>query len=114
MNERELLPGTLEMLILQTLRRGPLHGYAIAQYLQRVSEEALQVEEGSLYPALQRLLREGLVAAEWGISTRNRKVRTYRITPEGQAQLDREVSSFERILAGIARIMRPPQAGEAL
>ena len=111
MNERrDLLPGTLEMLILQTLRRGPLHGYAIAQYLQHASEDALQIEEGSLYPALQRLLREGWVAAEWGISARNRKVRTYRITPEGQAQLEREVSSFERILAGIARIMRPAES----
>ena|SRR6266852_4420173 len=111
MNERrELLPGTLEMLILQTLRRGALHGYAIAQYLQRTSDDAFQVEEGSLYPALQRLLREGWVAAEWGISARNRKVRTYRITPEGLAQLDRETSSFERILAGIARIMRPAES----
>jgi transcriptional regulator len=111
MNERrELLPGTLEMLILQTLLREPLHGYAIAQYIQRVSEETLQVEEGSLYPALQRLLREGWVAAEWGISARNRKVRTYRITSEGRAQLDREVSSFERILAGINRVLRPAQS----
>src|SRR3954451_18036215 len=111
MNERrDLLPGTLEMLILQTLRRGPLHGYAIAQYLQRVSEEALQVEEGSLYPALQRLLREGLVSAEWGISTRNRKVRTYRITPEGEAKLESEVTAFERVLAGIARVMRPSES----
>jgi transcriptional regulator len=100
------LPGTLEMLVLQTLSRGPLHGYAIAQYIQRVSEDALQVEEGSLYPALQRLLREGLVAAEWGVSTRNRKVRTYRITPAGQAQLEREVNSFERALAGITRVLR--------
>src|SRR4051795_12813415 len=107
---RELLPGTLEMLILQTLSREPLHGYAIAQHIQRISEDALQVEEGSLYPALQRLLREGWVAAEWGISSRNRKVRTYRITPEGQAQLDREASSFERILAGIALIMRPAES----
>ena len=81
MNERhELLPGTLEMLILQTLRRGPQHGYAIARHIRSVSEDVLQVEEGSLYPALQRLLRDGLVAAEWGISARNRKVRTYRIT----------------------------------
>jgi PadR family transcriptional regulator, regulatory protein PadR len=107
---RELLPGTLEMLILKTLSHGPLHGYAIAQFIQRVSQDALQVEEGSLYPALQRLLRNGLVAAEWGISSRNRKVRTYRITPGGQARLEREVSSFERILAGIARIMRPAES----
>lgn len=110
MNDRELLPGTLEMLILQTLRHGPLHGYAIAQHIQRVSQEVLQVEEGSLYPALQRLLREGWVAAEWGISSRNRKVRTYRITPDGQAKLERDVTAFERLLAGIARVMRPAES----
>src|SRR6476469_7690100 len=107
MNERrELLPWTLEMLILQTLVRGPQHGYAIARHIRQVSEEVLQVEEGSLYPALQRLLRDGLVGAEWGISARNRKVRTYRITAEGQARLEREVTEFDRLLAGIARVMR--------
>ena len=111
MNERrELLPGTLEMLILQTLRRGPQHGYAIARHIRQVSEDVLQVEEGSLYPALQRLLRDGLVAAEWGMSVRNRKVRTYRITAEGEARLAREVSDFDRLLAGIARVMRPVES----
>ena len=111
MNERrELLPGTLEMLILQTLVRGPQHGYAIARHIRQVSEEVLQVEEGSLYPALQRLLRDGLVGAEWGISARNRKVRTYRITAEGQARLEREVTEFDRLLAGIARVMRPAES----
>jgi PadR family transcriptional regulator, regulatory protein PadR len=75
--QKDLLPGTLEMLILQTLRRGALHGYAIAQHIQQTSQDVLQVEEGSLYPALQRLLREGWVIADWGISPRNRKVRTY-------------------------------------
>ena len=98
------------MLILQTLRRGPQHGYAIAGHIRRVSEDILQVEEGSLYPALQRLLREGFVVAEWGISARNRKVRTYRITPEGEAQLTRESSNFDRLLAGIARVMRPAES----
>ena len=83
---KDLLPGTLEMLVLQTLVREPLHGYAIAKYIQRVSDEVLQIEEGSLYPELQRLLREGWVTAEWGVSARNRKVRTYRITPAGRAQ----------------------------
>jgi PadR family transcriptional regulator, regulatory protein PadR len=111
MNERrELLPGTLEMLILQTLRRGPQHGYAIAGHIRRVSEDVLQVEEGSLYPALQRLLRDGLVVAEWGMSARNRKVRTYRITPEGEARLTRETSDFDRLIAGIARVMRPAES----
>ena len=105
-----LLPGTLEMLVLQTLTRGSLHGYAIAQYIQQVSEDLLQVEEGSLYPALQRLLREGWVVAEWGVSARNRKVRTYRITPAGRKQLQREVSSFEKALLGISRVLRPVES----
>ena len=75
--QRDLLPGTLEMLILETLRRGPLHGYAISQYIQATSQDVLQVEEGSLYPALQRLLREGWVLAKWGTSARNRRVRKF-------------------------------------
>ncbi|MCU1232271.1 MAG: transcriptional regulator, PadR family [Candidatus Solibacter sp.] len=104
---KDLLPGTLEMLVLQTLLRGPLHGYAIAQSIEQVSDDLLQVEEGSLYPALQRLLREGWVTAEWGVSARNRKVRTYLITPEGRAQLEREVSSFERLMKGITQVMKP-------
>ncbi len=107
---RDILPGTLEMLVLQTLIRGPLHGYAIAQYLEQTSEDVLQVEEGSLYPALQRLLREGWVTAEWGVSARNRKVRTYRITDAGRAQLQREVSSFERLMKGITQVMKPAES----
>ena len=102
-----LLPGTLEMLILQTLTRKSLHGYAIVQSIQQVSEDLLKIEEGSLYPALQRLLREGWVTAEWGTSARNRRVRTYRITPAGRKQLRREVSSFEQALLGISRVLRP-------
>jgi len=102
-----LLPGTLEMLILQTLTRKSLHGYAIVQSIQQVSEDLLKIEEGSLYPALQRLLREGWVAAEWGVSARKRRVRTYRITPAGRKQLQREVSSFEQALLGISRVLRP-------
>jgi PadR family transcriptional regulator PadR len=108
--QRDLLPGTLEMLILQTLKRDPLHGYAIAQSIQQTSEDVLQVEEGSLYPALQRLLREGWVVAEWGISARNRKVRTYKITPAGRKQLTREIAGFDRLLAGIGRVMRPTES----
>lgn len=103
--KRDLLPGTLEMLILQTLRRGPLHGYAIAQYIQQTSEDVLQVEEGSLYPALQRLLREKCVAAEWGMSARSRRVRTYKLTAAGRKQLERERAGFERLLGGIGRVM---------
>jgi PadR family transcriptional regulator, regulatory protein PadR len=108
--KRDLLPGTLEMLILQTLRRGGLHGYAIAQSIQQTSGEILQVEEGSLYPALQRLLREGWVDAEWSTSARNRRVRTYKITPAGRKQLEREVAGFERLLGGIARVLRPTES----
>ncbi len=98
------------MMILQTLRRGPLHGYAIAYHIRQTSEDLLQAEEGSLYPALQRLLREKMVRAEWGISARNRSVRVYRITPAGRKQLERSVSSFERMLDGIARVMRPAES----
>src|ERR1700709_1115706 len=108
--QRDLLPGPLEMLVLQTLKRDPLHGYAIAQSIQQTSEDVLQVEEGSLYPALQRLLREGWVVAEWGISARNRKVRTYKITPAGRKQLTREIAGFDRLLAGIGRVMRPTES----
>ena len=105
--QRDLFPGALEMMILQSLRRAPMHGYALAQLIKRNSDDLLQIEEGSLYPALQRMLKAGWVAAEWGLSARNRRVRIYKITPAGRKQLDREVSSFERMLQGIARVMRP-------
>lgn len=106
-SERGLFPGALEMMVLQTLRRGPLHGYALAQTIKEHSGDLLQVEEGSLYPALQRLLKDKAVAAEWGLSARNRKVRIYKITPAGRKQLERETSSFEQMLDGIARVMKP-------
>jgi|SRR5580693_8745067 PadR family transcriptional regulator PadR len=105
-NDRSLFPGALEMMILQTLRRGPMHGYALAQVIKKNSDDLLQVEEGSLYPALQRMLKAEWLAAEWGVSPRNRKVRTYKITPAGRKQLHREVSSFQRMLEGIARAMK--------
>jgi PadR family transcriptional regulator PadR len=107
---RDLFPGALEMMVLQTLRRGPLHGYAIAQHIRQTSGDLLQVEEGTLYPALQRLLREAWVDAEWGISPRNRKVRIYRITAAGRKQLERERAAFDRMHAGITRVMRPADA----
>jgi PadR family transcriptional regulator PadR len=107
---RDLFPGALEMMVLQTLRRGPMHGYALAQLIKRTSDDLLQIEEGSLYPALQRMLNAGWVAAEWGVSARNRRIRIYKITPAGRKQLDREVSSFERMLEGIARVMRPVES----
>lgn len=106
----DLLPGTLEMLILVTLRREPLHGYAIAQRIQQNSGELLHVEEGSLYPALQRMLIEGWVSAEWGLSVRNRKVRIYTVTAAGRKQLGREVKRVGRAIDGIARLIRPSEA----
>jgi PadR family transcriptional regulator PadR len=109
-DSRDLFPGALEMMILQTLRRAPLHGYALAQLIKRTSDDLLQIEEGSLYPALQRMLKAGWVAAEWGVSARNRRIRIYQITPAGRKQLEREVSAFERMLQGIARVMRPSES----
>jgi PadR family transcriptional regulator PadR len=107
---RDLFPGALEMMILHTLRHEPLHGYALAQFIKRTSDDLLQVEEGSLYPALQRMRKSGWVTAEWGLSARNRRVRVYKITGAGLKQLDRHVSSFERMLNGIARVMRPAES----
>jgi PadR family transcriptional regulator, regulatory protein PadR len=102
---RSLFPGALEMMVLRVLKREPLHGYALVQRIQERSNDLLQVEEGSLYPALQRLLKAGLVKAEWGISATNRRVRTYRITPAGSKHLTAEVSSFEQMLEGISRVL---------
>jgi len=104
---RDLFPGALEMMVLQTLRRGPRHAYGLAQYLKTTSDEFLQIEEGSLYPALQRMLKAGWISAEWGLSPRGRKVRFFGLTAEGAHRLEREVSAFERMLEGIARVMRP-------
>ena len=101
----ELLPGTLEMLILKTLTRGPNHGYGIAQDIQRVSGDALRIGEGSLYPALQRLLIDNWVRAEWGTSETGRQVRVYTITAAGRKQLAREIEEFDIVLTGIARVM---------
>jgi len=108
--QRDLFPGALEMMILQTLRPAPLHGYALAQLIMRNSGELLAIEEGSLYPALQRMLKAGWLSAEWGVSARNRRVRVYRVTPAGRKQLASQVSSFERMFAGILRVMRPAES----
>src|SRR5262245_22456827 len=108
--KNELLPGTLDMLILKTLKtRGPMHGYGIAQYIQQTTDDVLQVDEGSLYPALQRLLLNGWVDAEWGQSVNNRRARFYRLTVAGRKQLEREVSAFDRLMDAIARVMRPAE-----
>lgn len=109
-DQRDLFPGALEMMILQTLRRGPLHGYALAQYIKQASDDLLQIEEGSLYPALQRMLKAKWVMAEWGMSERNREVRTYRITAVGKKQLNFKVSAFERMVDGISRVMKSAES----
>lgn len=102
----DLLPGTLEMLILLTLRRGPLHGYAIAQQIKQRSDELLNVEEGSLYPALQRILRNKWVEAKWTMSASKRRVREYRLTAAGRKQITNEVSRVGRLVEGLRRMMR--------
>ena len=107
MSKMELLPGTLDMLILKTLTRGVMHGYGIAQHIQQLSSDVLQVEEGSLYPALQRLQIQGWIASEWGHSVNNRRARYYRLTPAGRKQLEKKVSEFDKLLRAIAGVMRP-------
>jgi len=105
---RDLFPGALEMMILESLRRQPAHGYALVQHIQQRSNNLLQVEEGSLYPALQRLLKAKLVKAEWTVSpSTNRRVRVYEITKTGLRHLEREISSFERMLEGIQTVLGP-------
>jgi transcriptional regulator len=103
--KNEMLPGTLGMLILRVLQPTPLHGYAIAQRIHQLSNELLQVEEGSLYPALQRMLLKGWVTADWGVSETNRKVRFYRLTNAGRKQLQAELSDFDRVMQGIAAVL---------
>ena len=103
--DRDLFPGALEMMILQTLKRSPMHGYALAKHIKQSSHQLLEIEEGSLYPALQRMLKEGWVHAEWGLSATNRKVRLYRLTKTGAKHLEQEVSSFERMLKGITQVL---------
>jgi len=105
--QRDLFPGALEMMVLRTLKRHPLHGYALVQHIKRTSNDLLQIEEGSLYPALQRLLKEDLVKAEWSISSTNRRVRIYKLTAAGARHLEREVSRFEKMLEGITRVLAP-------
>lgn len=104
-DRRDLFPGALELMILQSLRVRPMHGYALAKHIKLVSDNLLEVEEGSLYPALQRLLREGLLEAEAGVSAKGRPTRIYRVTPDGLRRLEQEVSSFEKMFAGITRVL---------
>ena len=102
----ELLPGTLYLLILRTLRAGPLHGYAIAKRIKEASQQGLDIEDGSLYPALNRMLVKGWLRAEWGTSENNRKARFYRLTPAGRKQLAREADIFDRLVLAIQCVMR--------
>jgi len=103
----EIPPGTLYLLILKTLAvRGRLHGYEIAEFIEGCSEDVLQVEEGSLYPALQRMLIKGWVKAEWGVTAGNRRARYYTLTPDGQKQLGIEMSQFERVIGAISRVIQ--------
>jgi transcriptional regulator len=97
------------MMVLRTLQRAPLHGYALAQQIKRFSRDLLQVEEGSLYPALQRMLKDGWLKAHWDVSPNGRRIRVYQITAAGAKHLDREVSSFERMLEGIRLVLDPEE-----
>jgi PadR family transcriptional regulator PadR len=108
--KRDLFPGALEMMILQSLRRQPSHGYALVQYIKRTSYDLLQIEEGWLYPALQRLLKEEIVKAEWGVSSTKRRIRIYKLTAAVAKHLEHEVSSFERMLQGITRVLAPGES----
>lgn len=106
----ELLQGTLDLLILRTLLLGPVHGHAIAKAIERNSEEVLQVEQGSLYPALHRLIKRGWISAEEGVSENNRRAKYYRLTAKGRKQLAVETTKWEKLARAIGRILRP--AGE--
>ncbi len=101
----DLLQGTLDMLILKTLARGPLHGYAVAELIHQRSEDVLRVEEGALYPALHRLELRGLLASEWGVSENNRRAKYYRLTASGRRYLEAESVQWSRMVAAIARVM---------
>src|SRR5580700_3821634 len=106
---RDLFSGALEMMILHSLRLKPMHGYALVKHIKEVSSDLLQIEEGSLYPALQRMLKEGWLKAHWGLSSTSRRVRIYQITPAGTKHLDREISNFDRMLEGIRLVLTPEQ-----
>ncbi len=106
MPKQPMPKGSLAMLILRVLQPGPLHGYAVAQRIREVSNDVLEAEEGSLYPALQRILLEGWATAEWGSSDTGRRVRFYKLTRDGRKQLEREVSGYEQVTAAIQAILR--------
>ena len=106
-SKTDILQGTLTLLLLKTLdARGPLHGYALTAHIHSISKELLRVEEGSLYPALHRMEQDGLVKAEWGVTEKNRQARFYSITDAGRKQLEAERESWERLTAGVNRVLR--------
>lgn len=107
---RDLFPGALELMILQTLNRKPMHGYALAQHIKDISDDLLQIEEGSLYPALQRMLKTGWLESEMGLSPRRRPVRIFKVTEAGRKHLEDELSSFEKMFAGINRVLAVAQS----
>jgi transcriptional regulator len=109
-DDRDLFPGALEIMILKSLQLKPMHGYALVKHIKQVSDNLLQVEEGSLYPALQRMLREGLLDSEEGTSAKGRPTRIYSVTEAGLRHLEREVISFEKMFAGITRVLAFDQA----
>lgn len=104
-NHRDLFPGALEVMILQSLRAKPMHGYALVKHIKQASDNLLQVEEGSLYPALQRMLREGWLDSEAGISAKGRPTRIYKLTEAGLRHLEKEMVSFENMFTGMARVL---------
>jgi PadR family transcriptional regulator, regulatory protein PadR len=108
----ELVYGTLDLLILRTLRWGPTHGHGIAKSIERLSEDALKVDHGSLYPALQRLLQEGWITAEWGVSENQQRAKYYRLTQAGRRQLAAEMSRWERFVRAISGVLMPAESEE--
>jgi PadR family transcriptional regulator PadR len=105
----EMLRGTLDLMVLQTLSWGPAHGYAVASWIEHVTEDALQIEEGSLYPALHRLERRGWIASEWGLSENNRRAKYYHLTDEGRRQLRAEASTWARFAAAVGKVLHSPE-----
>lgn len=111
-NRIQLLQGTLDLLVLQTLVFGPRHGHGIASAIQRTSDDVLLVDHGSLYPALQRLERSGLIAAEWGTSDNNRRARYYKLTRTGRRQLTAETGKWEKLVGAVTRVLKQPRPEE--
>ena len=109
MTKREILPGMLDMLILKTLSLQPMHGYGIARHLAHTSDDVIRIEEGSLYPALQRMRQKGWIRSEWRRTPNDQRARYYEITPEGRRQLGERESAFDELMAAVRRIMRPAE-----